>query len=79
MKNCVVVQVRCKPGTTYQVADKIAERELHSTMYSTSGEWDLLITLYIPDDQDIGKFINANISDISGIERTYTTLTFNTF
>lgn len=77
--NCVFVQIRCKPGTTYKVADEIALREIHSELYSTSGNFDLLMKLYIPKDQDVGKFINDNILDIDNIERTLTTLTFKAF
>jgi DNA-binding Lrp family transcriptional regulator len=77
--NCVFVQIQCRPGRTYDVADAIALREIHSELYSTSGDYDLLMKLYIPEDQDIGKFINSNVSGIDGIVRTLTTLTFNTF
>lgn len=77
--NCVFVQIRCRPGTTYAVADAIALREIHSELYSTSGEWDLLAKFYPPDGVDIGKYINENLLDIDGIERTLTTLTFKAF
>ena len=77
--NCVFVQIRCKPGTTYSVADVIAEREIHSELYSTSGNYDLLMKLYVPEGADIGKYINDNLLDIKEIERTYTTLTFKAF
>lgn len=77
--NCVFVQIRCKPGTTYSVADIIAEREIHSELYSTSGNYDLLMKLYVPEGADIGKYINDNLLDIKEIERTYTTLTFKAF
>ncbi|MGR3756585.1 MAG: Lrp/AsnC ligand binding domain-containing protein [Tranquillimonas sp.] len=77
--NCVFVQIRCRPGTTYKVADAIVLRELHSELYSTSGDYDLLVKLYIPEDQDIGLFINDSFAGIDGIERTLTTLTFRAF
>ena len=77
--NCVFIQIRCKPGTSYDVADKIARREIHSELYSTSGDFDLLLKLYIPEGRDIGKYINDKLLDIDGIERTLTTLTFNAF
>ena len=76
---CIFVQIRCKPGTTYNVAEEICRREIHSELYSTSGDFDLLMKLFTPDDQDIGLFLNKTILDISGIERTLTTLTFKTF
>jgi len=77
--NCVFVQIRCKPGTAYKVADEVSAREIHSEMYSTSGNFDLMVKLYIPEGDDIGKFINDNLLDIAGIERTLTTLTFKAF
>jgi DNA-binding Lrp family transcriptional regulator len=76
---CVFVQIRCRPGTTYKVADDIALREVHSELYSTSGDFDLLMKLYIPDGADTGKYINDNLLDIDGIERSMTTLTFKAF
>ncbi|ANT60734.1 MULTISPECIES: Lrp/AsnC ligand binding domain-containing protein [Roseobacteraceae] len=79
MTTCVFVQIRCKPGTTYQVADQIALREIHSELYSTSGDWDLLLKLYIPEGADVGHFINENLLDVPGIERSLTTLTFKAF
>ncbi|MGA1181172.1 MAG: Lrp/AsnC ligand binding domain-containing protein [Marivivens sp.] len=79
MTTCVFVQIRCKPGTTYQVADAIALKEIHSEMYSTSGEWDLLMKIYIPDGADVGHFINEALGDVPQIERSMTTLTFKAF
>ncbi|SLN68636.1 AsnC family protein [Roseovarius litorisediminis] len=76
---CVFVNIRCKPGTSYRVAEEIALREIHSELYSTSGPFDLLLKLYIPTDEDVGKFINERLLDIDGIERTETTLTFKAF
>lgn len=76
---CVFIQIRCKPGTGYAVAQEIALREIHSEIYSTSGEFDLLMKLYIPKEEDIGKYINDNVLGIDGIERTLTTLTFRAF
>ena len=79
MADCVFVQLRCKPGTTYKVAEAIALKELHSELFSTSGEWDLLLKVYVPTDTDVGKFINDELLDIEGIERSLTTLTFKAF
>lgn len=79
MTTCVFVQIRCTPGTTYRVADAIALKEIHSELFSTSGEYDLLLKLYIPEGADVGHFINDNLSGIDGIERTLTTMTFKAF
>jgi len=79
MTTCVFVQIRCTPGTTYDEADAIALREIHSELYSTSGDFDLLMKAYVPDGRDVGHFINESVAGIKGIERTLTTLTFKAF
>ena len=79
MTTCVFVQIRCKPGTTYQVAEDIALREIHSELFSTSGDFDLLMKVYIPETSDVGHFINERLLDIPGIERSVTTMTFKAF
>ncbi len=76
---CVFVQFRCKPGKTYEVADAIYELEIASELYSTSGDFDLLAKIYIPDGEDVGKFIDHNLREMSGIKRTLTTMTFKAF
>lgn len=76
---CVFVQLRCQPGQTYQVADALYEREVVSELYSTSGDYDLIAKIYIPDDQDIGKFVNEKVVNIDGVVRSLTTLTFKAF
>ncbi|MBQ4826409.1 MULTISPECIES: Lrp/AsnC family transcriptional regulator [unclassified Leisingera] len=79
MSTCVFVQIRCKPGTTYKVAEEIALREIHSELYSTSGNFDLLMKLYIPTGEDVGKYINDQLLQIDGIERSLTTMTYKVF
>jgi len=79
MAQCVFVQIRCKPGTTYQVAEGIALLEQHSEMYSTSGDFDLLLKMYIPKGADVGKYINDGLLTIPNIERSLTTMTHKVF
>lgn len=79
MTTCVFIQLRCKPGTTYRVADDIALREIHSELFSTSGEYDLMLKMYIPAGEDVGRYINKHLLDINGIERSLTTITFKAF
>jgi DNA-binding Lrp family transcriptional regulator len=76
---CIFIQVRCKPGQTYKVADHIYEKEVVSELYSTSGDYDLIAKIYVPEEADIGKFVNDIFVDIADVERTLTTLTFHAF
>jgi DNA-binding Lrp family transcriptional regulator len=73
------IQIRCKPGTSYDVADEIGLRELHSELYSVSGNFDLLLKMLVPENEDIGRYINDNLLNIEGIERTNTIQTYKVF
>ncbi len=75
----VFIQLQCTPGKTYEVADELFKREIVSELYSTSGEFDLLMKVYVAEGDDIGKFINQNVLNIAGIDRSLTTLTFTAF
>ena len=79
MSTCVFIQIRCRPGSTYKVAEDIALREIHSELYSTSGDFDLLMKVYIPAGNDVGKYINDELLGIPGIERSLTTMTYKVF
>jgi len=79
MTTPLFVQLRCQPGKTYDVAEAISLREIHSELYSTSGPYDLLLKIYVPDGADVGKYINEQLLYIDGIERSLTTMTFKAF
>jgi DNA-binding Lrp family transcriptional regulator len=64
---------------TYEVADAIWNREVVSELYSTSGDYDLIAKVYIPDGQDTGHYLSSRLFDIHGIQRTLTTMTFKAF
>lgn len=75
----VFVQFRCTPGMTYTVANAIWDREVVSELYSTSGDFDLIAKVYIPDSEDTGHYLSSKLFDIPGIQRTLTTMTFKAF
>ncbi len=75
----VFVQIRCIPGRTYEVADAIWDREVVSELYSTSGDFDLIAKVYIPEGEDAGHYLSSRLFDIPGIQQTLTTMTFRAF
>ncbi len=79
MARTLFIQIRCKPGTSYDVADEIGLRELHSELYSVSGNFDLLLKMLVPENEDIARYINDNLLNIEGIERTNTIQTYKVF
>jgi DNA-binding Lrp family transcriptional regulator len=73
------VQFKCKLGQSYAVANAIAEAEIASEIYSTAGDYDLLVKFYVDNETDIGHFINEKVQVIPGIQDTHTIITFKAF
>ena len=73
------VQIKCQLGKSYQVANKLAEAEIASEIYSTAGEFDLLVKFYVEAGTDIGHFVNEKVQVVPGIQDTRTILTFKAF
>ncbi len=73
------VQIKCELGKSYQVANAIADSEIASEIFSTAGEYDLLVKFYLAEDDDIGHFVAQKLQTISGIRDTFTIVTFKAF
>ena len=61
------VQIKCELGKAYEVAARIADQEIASEIYSTAGEFDLLVKFYIAEGVDIGHFVNEEVHSVGGI------------
>ncbi len=73
------VQIKCELGKSYQVATSIADKEIASEIFSTAGEYDLLVKFYLQDNEDIGHFVAQKVQTIVGIRDTFTIVTFKAF
>ena len=73
------VQIKCQLGKSYEVANALADAEIASEIYSTAGEFDLLIKVYVDSTTDIGHFVNEKVQTIPGIQDTRTIITFKAF
>lgn len=73
------VQIKCDLGKSYEVAAAIADKEISSEIYSTAGQWDLLVKFYVEDGVDIGHFVNEQVHSVPGIRDTLTIMTFRAF
>ena len=73
------VQIKCQLGKSYEVANKLADAEIASEIYSTAGEFDLLVKFYVEDGTDIGHFVNEKVQTLAGIQDTRTIITFKAF
>ena len=70
------VQIKCHLGKSYEVANKLADAEIASEIYSTAGDYDLLVKFYVDSNADIGHFVNEKVQTIEGILDTRTIITF---
>jgi DNA-binding Lrp family transcriptional regulator len=73
------VQIKCQLGKSYEVATKLADSEIASEIYSTAGDFDLLVKFYVEAGSDIGHFVNEKVQCIPGIQDTRTIITFKAF
>jgi len=76
----IFVMVKCELGKAYTVADEVVQEvEEVSEVYSISGEFDLMMKFYLPDDADIGHFVTERVQRLPGIKDTFTLIAFKAF
>ena len=75
----IFVQIKTEPGQAYNVAADLADMEIASEIYSTSGQFDLLAKVYLEDDQDIGHVVADIATKLDHVRDTYTIITHRTF
>ncbi|MDQ2105555.1 Lrp/AsnC ligand binding domain-containing protein [Azospirillum isscasi] len=76
----IFVMVKCELGKAYQVADQaVQDIEQVSEVHSISGQYDLLMKCYLPQDLDIGRFVTENIQTLSGVRDTFTLIAYKAF
>ena len=76
----IFVQVKCKLGAAYEVADRaVLDCQEVSEVHSTSGQYDLLVKCYLDDDTDIGRFITGQLQLLPGVKDTFTINTLKAF
>ena len=77
--HAVFVMLKVETGHLYEVADKIGELEVVSEMYSTIGDYDLLLKVYVEDLNNLGEVVTQHIHRIPHLRETKTILTFRTY
>ena len=76
----IFVMIKCELGQAYTVADEAVQNvEEVSEVYSTSGEYDLLMKCHLPDTADIGHFVTERVQALPGIKDTFTIIAFKAF
>ncbi len=73
------LMIKTELGKTYDVANKIAELEIASEIYSIAGEYDLLVKIYLDQEKDISRYMSDMVQKVSGIRETNTIITHHVF
>lgn len=76
----IFVKIKCKLGKAYKVADAVVQSvDEASEVYSTSGDYDLMVKCYLQDEDDIGRFVTEQLQTLPHIKDTFTLITFKAF
>jgi DNA-binding Lrp family transcriptional regulator len=75
----IFIMMKCELGRAYDVADEAVSIEQVSEVYSTSGQYDLLMKCYLDDKTDVGHFVTSKIQTLAGVKETFTLITFKAF
>jgi DNA-binding Lrp family transcriptional regulator len=75
----IFIMVKCELGKAYDVADAAVSVPEVSEVYSTSGQYDLLMKCYLDEKTDIGHFVTSKIQTLAGVKDTFTLITFKAF
>ena len=76
----IFVMIKCELGKAYQVADEAVQSvEQVSEVHSISGQYDLLVKCYLPEEVDIGHFVTEHIQTLRGVADTFTLIAFKAF
>jgi DNA-binding Lrp family transcriptional regulator len=76
----IFVQVKCDLGKAYEVADAaVLNIEEVSEVHSISGNYDLLMKCYLPENSDVGHFVTEKLQLLPGVKDTYTIIAYKAF
>jgi DNA-binding Lrp family transcriptional regulator len=76
----IFVMIKCDLGKAYEVADEAVQGvDEVSEVYSTSGQYDLLMKCHLADNVDIGHFVTKRVQALPGIKDTFTIIGFKAF
>ncbi len=76
----IFIMIKCKLGKAYEVADEaVQDVEQVSEVYSTSGQYDLLVKCYLGEGDDIGRFVTDKVQTLPGVTDTFTLVAYKAF
>lgn len=74
-----IVLIRAEPSLVPQTAQRLAEIEGVTEVYSVSGDWDLVAIVKVPEYDQIAHVVTEVFPTVPGLQRTQTLTAFRAY
>jgi DNA-binding Lrp family transcriptional regulator len=74
-----IVLIRAEPSSLPTTAQRLAEIDGVTDVYSVSGDWDLVAIVKVPEYDQIAQVITERFPEVTAIQRTQTLTAFRAY
>jgi DNA-binding Lrp family transcriptional regulator len=74
-----IVLIRAEPASLPKTAQRLAEIDGVTEVYSVSGEWDLVAIVKVPEYDQIAHVVTEVFPTVPGLQRTQTLTAFRAY
>jgi DNA-binding Lrp family transcriptional regulator len=74
-----IVLIRAEPASVPLTAQRLAEIDGVTEVYSVSGDWDLVAIVRVPEYDQIARVVTEIFPTVPGLQRTQTLTAFRAY
>ena len=74
-----IVLIRAEPASVPVTAQRLAEIDGVTEVYSVSGDWDLVAIVRVPEYDQIARVVTETFPTVPGLQRTQTLTAFRAY
>ena len=74
-----IILLNIKRNKVNEVAEKLADMEGVSEVYSVTGNYDLVAVVRVKTNDDLANLVTSQLVNVDGIEKTDTMLAFKAY
>jgi DNA-binding Lrp family transcriptional regulator len=74
-----IVLIRAEPASVPVTAQRLAEIDGVTEVYSVSGDWDLVAIVRVPEYDQIARVVTEIFPTVPGLQRTQTLTAFRAY
>ena len=74
-----IVLIRAEPSSLRKTAQRLAEIDGVTEVYSVSGDWDLVAIVKVPEYDQIAHVVTEVFPTVPGLQRTQTLTAFRAY